>query len=265
MIEILKAAAYQGGKVLLTYFRREQLQIKNKSTHQNIVTDADIASQKVIVDSITRSMKKNGFKPAQIGFIGEENLYKDGEYIFVIDPLDGTSNFACGLEQFCINIAVFKAREIIAGVLYVPTSDTFYYAEKGKGAFKEKNGVISTLKMKKKNLKESMIGSYLSSNPLTRKKLFEVIQALIPHVHGLRMMGGNHHLYLVENHFQIVIIGRFWIWDIAPNYLLVKEAEGNIYDWEGRELQLDITDPNKVYPAISCHPEIITDFLALFP
>src|SRR5438874_2059403 len=121
MLDVLETAAREAGDVLLSFFRKE-LVIKAKSSHHSVVTDADIASQTLIKESLLAGAIKQGLTESQIGFIGEEEgMNTQAEYTFIIDPLDGTNNFASGLDIFGVTIALAVNREVTYGVLYLPT------------------------------------------------------------------------------------------------------------------------------------------------
>jgi len=105
MLDILELAARAAGEIILSYFHKES-HITRKTSHQNLVTEADTSSQAIIKKIITDSLEKRGMSENEIGFIGEENLKTVGtKHSFIIDPLDGTNNFASGLDYFCISIA----------------------------------------------------------------------------------------------------------------------------------------------------------------
>src|SRR3989338_1819234 len=101
MIDLLQKAAREAGEVLMKYFN-QGVKANYKTSHKNIVTEADLTSQKIIYNSIISGMLRKGYKKNDIGFIGEENLNISGKHKFIIDPVDGTSNFASSYGYFCI-------------------------------------------------------------------------------------------------------------------------------------------------------------------
>lgn len=136
MITILEKAARGAGGIVLSYFHKES-HITRKTSHQNLVTEADTSSQAFIKKMITEAMIQRGISGNEIGFIGEENLETKGtKHTFIIDPLDGTNNFASGLDYFSISIAHVEDGAVKDGVIYWPSRDILYYAVAGKGAFK---------------------------------------------------------------------------------------------------------------------------------
>src|SRR3990167_7864591 len=102
MLNILKNVAVLAGEIQKKYFRLGNLNISNKTNHENIVTEIDKKSQKAIMECILNETQKLGIDSKDVGFIGEESLLKTGKHLFVIDPLDGTSNYATGTEEFAV-------------------------------------------------------------------------------------------------------------------------------------------------------------------
>ena len=258
MIEPLKKAAHEAGKILLSYFKKK-LVITHKTTHHNIVTEADIAAQKVVIDSLTSSLVKKGIAQSDIGFIGEENVFKKGKHLFVIDPLDGTNNFASRIPYFGVSIGYFHDGVLFASVIYHPTENVYYCAAKGKGAFGEKGKMSTPLHLIQKPLHELLLTTHISSDENTREELFDVIKHLFEKIRGVRIYGsivldcGR----LAENQSGVILSGRAYIWDIAAGKLLIEESGGKMTDWKGKELVFNLDDPHHGYQLIASHPKII--------
>lgn len=256
MIEPLKKAAHEAGKVLLSYFKNK-LVITHKTTHHNIVTEADIAAQKVIIDSLTTSLAQKGIAQSDIGFIGEENVFKKGKHLFVIDPLDGTNNFASHISYFGVSIGYFHDGVLCASVIYHPTENVYYFAEKGKGAFKQEGKTSTPLHMTQKPLHEVLLTTHISSDENTREELFDVIKHLFEKIRGVRIYGsivldcGQ----LVENQIGIILSGRAYLWDIAAGVLLIEESGGLVTDWKGKNLAFYLSNPHHPYQLIAAHPK----------
>jgi len=264
MINILESAAREAGTILLSYYQKE-LRIEHKDDAHQIVTEADKVCEKAIENHILREMKKKGIPVDQIGFIGEEGLHKSGTYTFIIDPLDGTSNFAAGIDYFCVSIGLAKNSELIAGVIYDPVRDTMFLAEQGKGA-----NMISSTQTKKLHIQHAplahslaVMGFYPKKSSLTQ--WFTIAQDLVPLTHNVRWLGAFELdlCYVALNRFSFVI-GKPFIWDFAAGYCIVKESGGTVVDWDNKEIVLDFSDPQKGYPILACHPKnksVILPFL----
>src|SRR3989344_9340756 len=233
MFEIIQKAALAGGEVLLKYFRQEQLQIANKTTHQNIVTQADIESQKTIHRTIVEELKKLNISEDQIVFIGEEKLHTKGQHTFIIDPLDGTSNFATGVEDFCVLIGYLHSGNLQAGVMYFPTYNRWYVAEKGKGAYVIKNDVKTKLQASHGLLKNTFLVSSLSYSDEIKLGVPGKVLAIKNLFRGVRMYGcAGTEIYLIaENIAGAALLAGCSIWDIAPGKLILEEAGFGMYDF----------------------------------
>ena len=263
MIDIMTEAARAGGKVLLSYFQKE-LQISHKTSHQNLVTQADVESQKIIQATIVKLMKAKGYQEEEIGFIGEEgNLRVKGKFTFVIDPLDGTSNFASGIEFFGVYIALLVDRELQAGVMYAPVFDEIYFAQKDKGAYKEKNSRVNKLELAVKPLKEQILGTYFTSDTKKRDNTNKKVFQLAKHLRGLRCYGGISGIMLLENYCNIYVEGSPKLWDVAAEKIVVEEAGGKVCDWNGQEISLHIDQPHQSHEVIVCHHSQIKEIVRL--
>ncbi len=128
-IQKIIEAARAGGKIVNQYFG-QALEAEEKTNAGDLRTKADIESEQAIIVSLQRSF------PACNIYAEESGTTDNGsEYTFVIDPLDGTSNFVLGIPDFAISIGLLKGDDAIAGVIYNPILDQMFTAEQGKGAF----------------------------------------------------------------------------------------------------------------------------------
>jgi len=270
MISILQEAALRGGEVLRSYFRKNLLPT-NKTTHHNIVTKADIESQKQIEEYIAKTLpNKMNIPEKEIGFIGEEDLRKEGKYTFVIDPLDGTSNFASGIDFFAVSIALFIEGKLEYGVVYLPIPDIMFYAIKGKGGYKIIDKKTRRLTIEQLELKKTYFNGPLSANDEVRREQFKMYDKLFHHFLGhIALNAAAPLLCLVADS----VIGLYLsgdkvsstvgisIWDISAGKLILDEAGGIITDWQGKEIQLDLKEAQKKYSFLSCHPDNLSKIL----
>lgn len=263
MFELLKEAATAGGDILLKYFRSE-LAITNKTSHHNIVTQADTESQNRIKEIIVDGMKQMGIERDTVGFIGEEDLHEEGSHIFVIDPLDGTSNFATGTEEYCVLIAYFHEKELRSGIMYFPSTNTAYFAEKGKGAYVVKDGVKQKVTHIKKDLSQTFLYSSMSYDDDIESGIQQKLLKLKPLFRGIRMIGcaGSEISYLAQNIAGGVLLVGCSIWDIAPGKLILSEIGYEMYDLTGEKMTFNLSEPHKHYPFIACDPDHLQTVLA---
>ncbi len=263
MIKILKTAATEAGTILLKYYKKN-LTLNYKTSHKDFYTIADVESQKVIKETITKLLLKKGIKQSEIGFIGEEKLSSGNnkKHLFIIDPLDGTVNFAFGFDFFSISIAYFYDGKLTAGIVYQPTNKKYYYATLNKGAFI--NG--KRLKIAYKPLKQCLLSGLISSRPEIYTNLFKTYQKIYPHVAGYRNLNSMaiDNCLLTENVFNIVVNAHTFIWDISATKLIIEESGGIMIDFKGLPINFDLNHPQLAYNIISCHPGLKNEIIGFF-
>ena len=256
MINLLKKTALEAGELLIKYLHQD-FNIQYKTSQHDLVTEADIAVQNFIQKKLETGMIDVGFKKNELGFIGEEGLNRPAKYTFVIDPIDGTNNFASGYNLFASAIGLFKDDELIASAISIPIEGSVYYAELGKGAYKEVGGVKTELRIKLQPLADCLLGTYLSSDPEMRSRLFKIYTELIPQIRSVRMDGSSVYdlCKLMDNVFHLILYPRTYIWDMAAATLMIREAGGDVYDWFGQVHRYDLKDIKKRYSILGCHPD----------
>ena len=138
--EIIRAAR-AGGEALRKYFGKV-LTVTEKSMASDVRTEADIESEAAVIKILEKAFPSYNIFSEECGMIS-----KNSEYTFYIDPLDGTNNFALGIPNFSVSIALVRKTETIFGLVYLPITDLLYHAVKGGGAFCNKQKLsISTEK-----------------------------------------------------------------------------------------------------------------------
>jgi myo-inositol-1(or 4)-monophosphatase len=208
--------------------------VELKSNKNDLVTDVDKRSEKAIVDFI-------GKKYPEHGVLAEEgsSRNRDAEYVWVIDPIDGTTNFAHGLPLFSISIGVRRNDETIAGAVYDVMRDALYFAEKGSGAFKNDERVRAS---DQPRLADALVVTgfpyNIADNP---RKTLELFTEFTLAARGVRRLGSAaiDFCYVAEGVFD-----GFWEinlnpWDVCAGRLLVEEAGGRVTDYRG--------EPNDIY------------------
>lgn len=233
-LDIAILAAKEAGSIHKKYFQTD-LDIEVKSSSFDLVTVADLESEKAIVSKIKKRFPQHNF-------LAEESKYEktDSEFKWIIDPLDGTNNFASGLPIFCSSIALAKNDELILGVIYDVTRDELFYAQKGQGAFlNEKRISVSNTS----NLEQSLLitGFYYDRGNQMLDTIDNIRKFLLKRIRGLRRLGS------AALDLCYVACGRvsgFWEfelnpWDFAAAALIIKEAGGSITDRSGKEININ--------------------------
>src|SRR6266849_4274101 len=246
--------AREGGALLMEYFARN-VTIEYKGD-ADLVTIADRKSEKLLVERLHAAWPDHDV-------LGEEGtLTSSGsEYRWYVDPLDGTTNFAHGYPVFCVSLGLEHRGELIAGVIYDPTRDETFAAEKGKGA--TLNGrpihVSGTAK-----LGESILGTGFPSHKRHKNPNLQFYHQLTLRSHGVRRAGS------AALDLASVASGRFdgfWEfnlnpWDTAAGVLIVEEAGGVVTDFSGRGFQLDSRETVASNGLV--HKALLSEFAAIF-
>ena len=128
LIDDVMDIAREAGRMMV---RADRIEIKDKGSKENHVTNMDVAVQKYLRERLTALLPGSSF-------VGEEEDYADrsGECYWVVDPIDGTTNYIRNLQISVTSIGLVKGGEPVLGVVYCPFTDEMYHAEKGKGAFR---------------------------------------------------------------------------------------------------------------------------------
>ncbi len=229
--KILEVAALSGEVVRSGY--RQKIEIEYKTNDSNLVTEIDKKSEKLIVDYISKNF------PAH-GILAEEGSDKNrgSEYLWVIDPLDGTTNFAHGLPIFSVSIGLMKNGEIIAGVVNDVMRGKIYYAEKGAGAFE---GGRKLAISKNDTLKHSLLVTGfpydIADNP---GHALEIFVDFIKRARAVRRLGSAaiDFCFVADGIFDAFWEVHLHPWDICAGKLLVEEAGGIVTDFSGNETDI---------------------------
>jgi myo-inositol-1(or 4)-monophosphatase len=250
----LEAIAREAGKLVMGYFRHVTIEYKGEV---DLVTEADRASEKLIVERLRARWPEHGI-------VAEEGTRSevDAEYRWYVDPLDGTTNFAHGYPVFCVSIALARQDgQLAVGVLYDPTRDEMFAAERGLGA--KLNGQPIHVS-KTKVLAESILGTGFPSHKRHKNPNIHFYHQITLRSHGVRR-AGSAALDLAN-----VASGRydgFWEfnlnpWDTAAGVLLVQEAGGTVTRFDGSPFCLDSREVLASNGLI--HQELITNFEEIF-
>jgi myo-inositol-1(or 4)-monophosphatase len=242
------------------------LEIKEKTSKRDLLTKADLESQKIIVETLTKLMVTNGISEDEIGFICEEDFSKNGKHTFIIDPLDGTSSFVEQSDSFTISIAYKNEDEIVAGVIYFPIKNIVYFAQKDKGAYKIEDEQKIQLQITEKKLSDSLLCFNTSTNTETTQKILRRIINIVPFVYRVRENPciSFNLMRMAENHYQIVINSRAKLWDIAAAKLIIEQAGAIMVNWQGQRFDFDFTDRSICYPMITCFPNAAIEIVKHF-
>lgn len=235
-LQSAELAAREAGKYIVSNLGKVK-QVSFKSQQSNLVTEVDKKSEEIIIETLQKDFPDFDILAEESG----ASSTKNSEFMWVIDPLDGTTNFTHGLPIFSVSIGLIKGNEVIAGVVYDPTRDQLFSAEKGKGAFLNGKRIsVSKTKDIKKSLLVTGFPYNVEENP---DFCFERFVIMTQNSRAVRRLGSA---ALDFAYVAAGIFDGFWEvklnpWDIAAGLLLVNEAGGKVTNFKGEDS--DIFNP----------------------
>ena len=244
---VMQNAAQKASKRLLRDFNEvEQLQVSVKGP-SDFVSQADLRAEKTIREELEKARPGYGFLMEESGASGSDNW----TWRWVVDPLDGTTNFLHGIPHWAISIALQRrlpdgATELACGMIYAPAVDEMFWAEKGTGAFmNEKRLRVSA----RRDMKDALFATgipFAAVSARNRLAFARTLGSLMPATAGVRRFGS------AALDLAWVAAGRYdgyWElglkpWDVAAGVLILREAGGTVTDPAGAEFALTDDAPN---------------------
>jgi len=229
LINVMAAAALKAAKGLIRDFGEvEQLQVSVKGPGE-FVTAADLKAEKILRAELAKARPGYGFLLEEGGAIAGS----DTHHRWIIDPLDGTTNFLHGIPQWAISIALERDGEIVAGLVYEPIRDEAFWAEKGVGAYVNDRRLRVSAR---RQLGDAVIGTGIPFRERGDHAAYlKTLGAVMAATSGVRRPGSAalDLAYVAAGRFE-----GFWEfglqpWDIAAGILLVREAGGYVTDIDG--------------------------------
>lgn len=220
-------AAREAGKIIHHYFDGT-FSIENKDSINNLVTEVDKHSEKKIIEVIKNYYPGHSIISEEVG-----ELIQDSDYQWIIDPIDGTVNFAHGIPICCVSIGLKHRDELLLGVVYNPMMNELFFAEKGKGAFLNDRPI--RVSDKKDFATACLVTGFPYKWPKTYEHPIKVFERFVLEGLPVRRLGS------AAIDLCWVACGRFdgfWeynlnSWDVAAGYLIVQEAGGRITNFDG--------------------------------
>jgi myo-inositol-1(or 4)-monophosphatase len=249
MLNIAVRAARRAGSIInRAALGGEALEVKSKRAN-DFVTQVDRAAEEAIMDVVRKAYPEHGFLAEESGSSGPET-----EFRWIVDPLDGTTNFIHGFPQYCVSIAVEQRGALAHAVVYDPVKNELFTASKGRGAFLNDRRIRVS---KCTRLQEALIGTGFPFKEVTRLELYtKQLKKLMQTTSGVRRAGA------AALDLAYVACGRldgFWElglspWDMAAGVLLIQEAGGLVGDLSGDAGFMESGDiataTPKLYPAL---------------
>ena len=229
-LDFAKKIALESGKVLNNYFGNIK-SINKKTTSIDLVTEADLSSEKILIDKIQKKYPDHTI-------ITEESHLKDknSDFRWIIDPLDGTTNFVHNLPIFAVSIGLQYKEKTILGVVYNPAADKMFYASNNNGAYLNEKTINISLS---NTLSDSLI---VTGFPYIHDKRwdvsFDIFKTIYSKTRGVRRLGA------AALDLCFVAMGRFEgfyefnlkPWDICAGSIIAEEAGAKVTDWNNENL-----------------------------
>jgi myo-inositol-1(or 4)-monophosphatase len=225
--DVMMEATQEAGKILMNYFQGT-FTVGNKEGINNLVTEVDMHAEKKIMEIITSSFPGHTIITEESG----EHM-QDSAYQWIIDPIDGTVNFAHGIPIACVSIGLRHHNDMVLGAVYNPMMNELFFAERGKGA--TLNGKPISVSNKTDFRKACLVTGFPYKWPDSKEHPIKVFERFIMEGLPVRRLGS------AAIDLCWVACGRFdgfWEynlspWDVAAGYLIVEEAGGTITNFEG--------------------------------
>ncbi len=240
---VMMRAAERAARSLLRDFNEvEHLQVSQKGPG-DFVSAADRRAEELIFEELKKARPDYGFLMEESGAVEG----KDNNYRWIIDPLDGTTNFLHGIPHWCISIGLEHKGEIVAGLIHDPVKDEIFHAEKGKGAF------VSRRRLRVSGRNDFMMATIATGAPRRSKQKIDQFtaeyKAMLNVTPGLRRFGA------AALDLAYVAAGRvegFWErdlkpWDVAAGIIIVKEAGGFVADID--DIRKNPVDTGNIFAA----------------
>ncbi len=260
-LNIAVKAARKAGDIILRYHNQiDLLTIENKAAN-DFVSEVDKAAEEAIINELKYAFPDHSILGEETG----ETIGTNQRFVWILDPLDGTTNYLHGFPQYAVSIALYDNNEATHAVVYDPFKEELFTASKGEGAYLNEQRIRAT---HTNGFEHALIGTgFPFKSPQHLDAYLAMFKAIHPKVAGIRRAGS------AALDLAYLAAGRldgFWeielnIWDIAAGALLVKEAGGFIGDFSGRDKFLEtgnvVAGNEKVFKEIlkSIHPHLTSD------
>jgi len=247
-LEVSIDAARRAGEIIRDRFHTEKkISFKDRA---GIVTDVDLAAEKVVLDLVRAEYP-------DFSVLSEESppIKTGSQYTWVIDPIDGTRNFAEGIPHFCVVVALARGDQMVVGVTYDPITDELFTAQQGQGAFLNGDPIKVTDRQEMADCLLSFDLGYVDEKAGTA---LDMIRSLWPGFMSMRLMGSAAlgMAYAAAGRVDLYFHHSLSPWDMASGILLAREAGGEVVDRQG--IPANLYTPSVIVSS----PRIIERFLA---
>lgn len=235
MIDFIESLAKQAGDVLLSHFQEDQQLLKLRSSVKEAVTRYDKMVDELIIQEIRRQYPDHSLLTEESGL-----LEGNPDWLWIVDSLDGTANFADSNHLFSVCLAVMHKGELALGAIYAPAINELYLAEKGNGAYLNQRRIHVS---ETSHLGQSYL-FYCEGGERDRERTGAFFSRVYPEVTDLRKLGsaGLETAWVAAAKGEAYFTTKIEPWDVAPGVLLVQEAGGKVTDFNGKPWQPETSD-----------------------
>jgi myo-inositol-1(or 4)-monophosphatase len=234
-LKIAKAAARQAGQFLKKEYNKAGRASIQYKTPGDTVTYCDKNAEKIIIQAIKKYFPGHTIISEEAGL-----LKKKSDYVWTIDPLDGTNNFVTHIPLFTTSIAMFYKNKVVLGVTYVPLTGEMYWASENNGAYKN-NTKIKVSKLQ--TLSKMFISFSNGKGTSSIKKAFQIYKHFRFKAYRCR----NYSCTTIQmamtaaGYFDAYLLPQHNIWDIAAGIILAQEAGAHVTDWKNKPITIKST------------------------
>ena len=229
-LNLMIKACEKASKIIIRDFGEiENLQVSKKGP-EDFVTKTDRRVEQLLIDELSKNKKKYSFVTEETGLIMNDNK----DIFWIIDPIDGTTNFMHGIPHFAISLALQRDGEIISGIIFDPIKNELFYSEKNNGSYLNNNRVRVS---KKTNLDECLF----ASNNIGVKSIYPKLNMRNSGCAALDLA------YLGCGRLDGYFHNKINIWDVAAGKLIVEEAGGKVNDifkFKKNNIKIRASNPN---------------------
>jgi myo-inositol-1(or 4)-monophosphatase len=231
MLNTAVKAARRGASIInRASFDTERIQITEKQ-HNDFTTDIDQAAEQAIIETLLKAYPDHAILAEESG--ASKNLHDESEYVWIIDPIDGTTNFMHGLPQYCISIALQQKGVTTQAVVYDPCRNDLFTATKGSGAYLNDKRLRVT---KHDRVSNALVATgFIHRSSQNIDQYLQMLRLLTEKSQGVRSMGAAalDLAYIAAGRFDGFCQKGLKPWDIAAGALLVTESGGIVGDFNG--------------------------------
>lgn len=234
LLAFAKQITVDAGDYILHMLQDEEIQVHTKTSDTDLVTQVDQEVERRLVSRIADAFPEH----TVLGEEGMSETNPTADYRWIIDPIDGTTNFIHQQINFCISVALYKGNEGLIGIVYDPIRKEMFWAGKGLGAHLNERPLQ---RITEKRLQEALIGTNLIWVRRTRKwGLEKQIYEIAKRCRGIRSLGAAalELAYVAAGRLDGFLSLHLSPWDYAAGKVLIEEIGGQITDFSGQELPL---------------------------